>query len=53
MSVPPRTEREQSGWEVSGEPPAPAKRRQKPDRLGIGLLALVLLAVIVAAVLVL
>ena len=50
MSVPPRTERDRDSWEVSGEPPAPARRRQRPDKLGVGMVALVLLAMIIAVV---
>ncbi len=51
MSVPPRTEHDESGWEVSGEQPATSSRHPKSDRLGIGLVAMVLLAVVIAAIL--
>jgi hypothetical protein len=50
MSVPRRTERDHAGWEVSGEQPTPTRRPQRPDKLGIGIVAMVLLAVVVAIV---
>jgi hypothetical protein len=48
MSVPPRTT---SGWEVEGEPPPPAHRHAKSDRLGLALVAIVLVALIAAVLL--
>ena len=50
MSVPPRSTR---GWEVEGEQLPPAHRSPKSDRLGIGLVAIVLVALVVAIVLLL
>jgi hypothetical protein len=49
MSTPPRTEREQAAWEIRGDP-SPARRASRPDKLGVGLVAVVLLAVLVAIV---
>ena len=46
MSVPPRTDREQTRWETTGEA---TDRRQKPDKLGIATVTLVMLAVVVVA----
>ena len=51
MSVPPRTPREQPGWEVAGEDPTPPRPRHGPDKLGVGLVGAVLLAIVVAAIL--
>jgi hypothetical protein len=50
MSVPPRSTR---GWEVEGEQSPPAHRSPKSDRLGIGLVAIVLVALVVAIALLL
>jgi hypothetical protein len=48
MSVPPRTERDQSGWEVAGDQPVKGRRHERPDRLGLAMVAIVLIAVVVA-----
>ena len=47
MSVPPRTKRD---WRAAGEQPT-AGRHGTPDKLGLGLVGAVLLAIVVAAVL--
>jgi hypothetical protein len=51
MSVPPNTQREQADWDVPGEHPTPGDRHAEPDKLGVGLVGAVLLAVLVVAVL--
>jgi hypothetical protein len=48
MSVPPRTERDRSDWEVSGEQP---RSTRQTDRVGVGMVMVVLLAVVLAVVL--
>ena len=50
MSVPPRTEREQADWEVSGERPRTAGRHEQPDKLGMVIVAVVLVALAIAVV---
>lgn len=52
MSVPPRTGRDRADWKVSGESPTPA-REHKSDRLGLGLVGIVLVALLVAMILLL
>jgi hypothetical protein len=53
MSVPPRTENDEAGWEVSGERPHRPGRRENPDKLGLAIVALVLVAVFVAVLILL
>jgi hypothetical protein len=48
MSVPPRTEREQADWEVSGEQPRISGRHEQPDRLGLVIVSVVLVALAIA-----
>jgi hypothetical protein len=48
MSVPPRTTRR---WKGSGDRPTAPAPHHTPDRLGLGLVGAVLLAIVVAAVL--
>lgn len=48
MSVPPRTKRD---WRAAGEQPTAPGRHGTPDKLGLGLVGAVLLAIVVAAVL--
>lgn len=47
MSVP---QRDQSGWEVGGESPRITGPQEKPDKLGIAIVAIVLAAIAVAVV---
>jgi hypothetical protein len=51
MSVPPRTERDDADWEVSGERPTHTRGDRRPDRLGLGMVGLVLLALLIAVIL--
>jgi hypothetical protein len=48
MSVPPRTTRR---WQAAGARPTEPAPQHKPDKLGLGLVGVVLLAIVVAAVL--
>jgi len=48
MSVPPRTRRR---WEPAGDRPTAPAPHHTPDKLGLGLVGAVLLAIVVAAVL--
>jgi len=50
MSVPPRTEREQADWEVGGEQPRISGRHEPPDKLGLVIVGVVLVALAVAVV---
>ncbi len=52
MSVPPRpSERAPADWNVAGERPTRSAQRTKPDKVGLGLVGLVLVALLVALVL--
>ena len=52
MSVPPRpTERDPANWEVAGERPTRAARHSRPDKAGLALVGIVLVAILVALVL--
>jgi hypothetical protein len=52
MSVPPRpTERNPADWEVAGERPTRSARHSRPDKAGLALVGLVLVAILVALVL--
>ena len=52
MSVPPRpTEHPRADWEVTGERRTQSARRPRSDKLGLALVAIVLVAVLVAVLL--